>query len=48
VLARQTVEKRGSSYRADATELRVDLLWRDATAGLGVARHRLAGEEEAA
>ena len=37
---------RAASHRADAAELRVDLLWGDATAGLGVARRRLLGEEE--
>ena len=35
-----------ASHRADATQLRVDLLWRGATASLGVARRRLLGEEE--
>ena len=40
------VEGSRASHRADAAELRVDLLWRGATAGLGVARRRLLGEEE--
>eukprot|EP01049_Picozoa_sp_SAG25_P023255 SAG25_NODE_9782_length_358_cov_0.783784_1_plen_99_part_01 len=32
-------------HRADAAELRVDLFWRGGTASLGVAQHRLLGEE---